>query len=130
MLKNTVISDELNLLSNKVIGAAIEVHKNLGPGLLESLYEDALAVEFQISGIPFEKQKAVPVIYKGKSIGNQRLDFLVDQHLIVELKAVEIMIPLFTSQVITYLKVTDLHLALLINFNVKVLRTSIERIIF
>jgi len=130
MLKNTIISEELNLLSNRVIGAAIEVHKTLGPGLLESLYEDALAVEFDLRNIPYEKQKAIKVSYKGRAIGDQRLDFLVGKELIVELKSVEMMLPIFNAQVITYLKVTNLHLALLINFNVKVLRTSIQRIIF
>ena len=116
-------------LSGVVIGAAIEVHRTLGAGFLESVYESALAVEFQNRGILFERQKIISVTYKGHSIGESRLDFFVENTLVVELKAVSQLTPLHEAQALSYLKATDRHLALLINFNVTRLKNGIKRII-
>src|SRR5262245_39535397 len=108
--------------AHAVIGAAIEVHRHLGPGFLESTYERALAIELELRHVPFEEQVRISVSYKGTTISEHRLDFLVGGQLIVELKAVDALLPLHTTQVLSYLKATDLSLALLINFNVRALR--------
>ena len=114
--------------ANKVIGAAIEVHRHLGPGYLESVYEEALAVELTLRGVPFARQMVFGLDYKGHVIGEGRLDFLVDDCLIVELKAVEGLAPIHTAQCISYLKANQRRLALLINFNVSVLKDGIKRV--
>ena len=127
---NTSIYDNAEDIAHKVIGAAIEVHKHLGPGLLESAYESCLAIELGQLGLPSEKQKPLPVLYKGHTVdAAYRLDFLVAGKLILELKTVERFEPIHTAQVLTYLRLTGLRLALLINFNVSILRDGIKRII-
>lgn len=120
---------ELNRLTQQVIGAAIEVHRHLGPGLLESVYEEALCVELALRDIPFERQPAVALVYKGHRVGQGRLDLLIDGQLIVELKAVEALNEVHKAQMISYLKTTGRTLGLLINLNVPVLRNGIKRII-
>ena len=115
--------------TEKIISCAIEVHKTLGPGLLESLYEEALAYEFELRGIKYERQKKIGVSYKGKEIGHHRIDFLVEDQVIVELKAVESMNRIFEAQLLTYLKTMDKKVGLLINFNVLMLREGIKRLI-
>jgi GxxExxY protein len=121
---------ERDPLSAAVIGAAIEVHKLLGPGLLESIYHRALCHELALRGLPFEPQKAVHVNYKGVDLGDDlKLDILVDGKLIVELKAVDKLHPVHEAQLITYLKLTGLHTGLLINFNVRLLKDGIQRIV-
>jgi GxxExxY protein len=127
-MKNRKPAPELNQLTQAVIGAAIEVHRTLGPGFLESVYEEALAVELTVRQIPFAKQHPIGIQYKGHIIGEGRLDFLIDQYLILELKAVEALHPIHTAQVLSYLKVTRCPLGLLINFNVSVLKEGIRRI--
>jgi GxxExxY protein len=122
-------SQELDRLARAVIGAAIEVHRALGPGFLESVYEEALCVELELLGIPFARQQPVSVNYKGRAIGEGRIDLLVGGILIVELKAVEELASIHSAQVISYLKMTGHHLGLLINFNVPVLKDGIKRII-
>lgn len=118
----------LNDLSRQIIGAAIEVHRELGPGLLESAYEVALSRELQLRKLTHEKQKLLPVTYKGTVIESGfRLDFLVNGQIVVELKAVEKSMPLFATQVLTYLKLGGYPLGLLINFNVPRLVDGIER---
>ncbi len=97
---------EVDAWARAVIGAAIEVHSVLGPGLLESVYEEALCVEMQIRHIPFAQQVAVPMIYKGVEIGQGRLDILVADALIVELKTVEALAPIHMAQVLSYLRAT------------------------
>ena len=119
----------LNELAGLVIGAAIEVHRQLGPGLDELLYEAALAVEMTGRGISFERQAKVPVFYKGELIGDKRLDFIVDRRLILELKAVEQLSPVHQAQLRTYLRITNTEIGLLINFNVALLKEGIKRII-
>jgi GxxExxY protein len=127
---NTNTYANVENLAHKVIGAAIEVPKHLGPGLLESAYESCLAIELGQLGLSSEKQKPLPVLYKGHAVNAAyRLDFLVAGKLILELKTVERFEPIHTAQVLTYLRLTGLRLALLINFNVSLLRDGIKRII-
>jgi GxxExxY protein len=117
-------------LSNRILGAAIEVHRHLGPGLLESAYEESLAKEFSIQGIPFKRQVPVPLIYKGSKLDcGYRLDFLVDDVVIVELKSVEVFAPIHNAQALTYLRLTACKLCMLINFNVPTLRDGIKRVV-
>jgi GxxExxY protein len=121
--------DAINSLTEKIIGCAIEVHKQLGPGLLESIYEQALCCELRERGINYEKQLMVPIVYKGNEIGIYRLDLLVEGEVIVELKSVERSEPLFEAQLLTYLKITGKKLGLLINFNSAILKNGLKRII-
>ncbi|MBW4683523.1 MAG: GxxExxY protein [Komarekiella atlantica HA4396-MV6] len=123
------LGEEMYRLTGKVIGAAIEVHRVLGPGFLEEVYHKALKVEFSMRGIPYKSKYPVAVTYKGHSIGEGELDFLVSNILIVELKAVQNLVPIHESQVMSYLKMTKCSLALLINFNVPLLKDGIKRII-
>ena len=122
-------SKRLDRLARAVVGAALEVHRHLGAGYLESVYEEALAVELGLRNIPYVRQKVFGVSYKEHEIGEGRLDLLVGDELLVELKAVEALAPIHKAQVISYLKATGLHLGLLINFNVPVLRDGIQRIV-
>ena len=116
-------------LSNLIIGAAIEVHKSLGAGLLESAYEACLAYEFTERGIPFEQQKPLPVVYKGNRLEcGYRLDFVVGNLVIVELKSVSMFNPVHEAQVITYLKLSKLKLGMLLNFNVRLMKEGIKRV--
>jgi len=117
-------------LAHSVIGAAIEVHRHLGPGYLENIYEEAVCLELNLLGIPFERQKPIAVWYKGRELGHGRLDFLVGEQLVVELKTVDALTGIHKAQVISYLKAMGLRLGLLINFNVPVLRQGIQRIVF
>ncbi len=121
---------ELDGLARAVIGAAIEVHRELGPGFLESSYGNALGVELTAREIPFRREAPVNLLYKGHPIGESRLDFLVGGRLIVELKAVESVNDVHRAQVIAYLKATGHNLGLLINFNVAVLKEGVRRIIY
>ena len=114
--------------AHQVIGAAIEVHRILGPGFLESVYEEALAIEFDLRGIPHERQKPMLLQFKGKPVGDSRLDFLVGGELVVELKAVEAIHPIYPAKVIHYLKMTGLQLGLIINFHVVLMKDGIKRI--
>ena len=120
---------ELDAAANAVIGAAIEVHRHLGPGFLESVYEEALSIELGLRGIKFERQKSLSVYYKGQSVGDGRVDLWVDGSLIVELKALDRIIPIHHAQLISYLKAGALPLGLIINFNEKLLKNGIRRIV-
>ena len=120
---------ETDRLAQEVIGAAIEVHRALGPGFLESIYEQAMSIEIGLIGISFERQVPVAVTYKGHSIGESRLDLLVDGKLVVELKAVDQFAPIHTAQVMSYLKATGHQLGLLINFNVIRLKDGVKRVV-
>ena len=116
-------------LARQVIGAAIEVHRILGPGFLESVYEEALAIEFDLRRVAYERQKPMLLQFKGKPVGDSRLDFLVGEKLVVELKAVEAIHPIFPAKVIHYLKMSGLELGLIINFHVVLLKDGIKRIV-
>ena len=121
---------DINELSSKIIGAAIEVHKTLGPGLLESAYEECLCYEFGLRGLSNERQKVLPVIYKGKELYcGYRLDIVVANLIILELKSCERIEPIHQAQLLTYLKLSGLKLGLLLNFNVALMRDGIVRIV-
>ena len=120
----------INQLSSKIIGAAIEVHKTLGPGLLESAYEDCLCHELNIQGLLFEKQKPLSVVYKGKKLDcGYRLDIVVEKAVVIELKSCEKIEPIHKAQLLTYLKLSGLNLGLILNFNVPLMRDGIVRIV-
>lgn len=124
------IKEKSNLLSNIFIGAAIEVHKHLGSGLLESVYEDCLCYELSQQKINFSRQVNLPVTYKNAKINaGFRIDLIVDNLVVVELKAVEQVLPVHKSRLLTYLKLSEKWLGLLINFNVPVLKDSISRVV-
>ena len=116
-------------LSYKIIGAAIEVHRTLGAGLLESVYEDALCIELDERNISYERQKRIRLDYKGKPIGNLIADLVVENLIIVELKAVQALEPVHTAQLLTYMKLMNIGTGLLINFNVVVLKDGIQRVV-
>ena len=120
----------INELTGQVIGAAIEVHKALGPGLLESVYEDCMAVELRLRGLLSERQKAVPLRYKGHPVGaSLKIDLLVADLVVVELKSVAELLPVHEAQLLTYLKLTKCPAGLLINFNIPVLKQGIKRML-
>jgi len=119
---------EMNEITNKIIGAAIEVHRALGPGLLESAYEECLCHELTLRGLAFERQKPLPVEYKGTKLDcGYRLDLLVEALVVVEIKAVEVIQHIHEAQLLTYLKLGGWKLGLLINFNVPFLKDGIRR---
>ncbi len=120
---------EVDHLAHAVIGAAIEVHRELGPGYEESVYEEALCIELGLRGITFSRQHAVSVSYKEHPVGAGRIDLLVENCLIVELKAVEELHPAHLSQVISYLKATNLRLGLLLNFSAPTMKDGIKRVV-
>ena len=117
-------------LTNKIIGAAIEVHKALGPGLLESAYEKCLMKEFELSNISFKSQIELPLEYKGIRVdAGYRIDLIVERKVIIELKAVESLIPVHEAQLLTYMKLTGIRVGMLMNFNVPVLKDGIKRMV-
>jgi len=121
---------DINRLSSKIIGAAIEVHKHLGPGLLESVYEQCLCHELSLRNLSFESQKPLPVVYKEKRLDcDFRLDIVVEGSIIIELKSCEKLEPIHTAQLLTYLKLSGLNLGLLFNFNVPVMKDGIVRVV-
>jgi GxxExxY protein len=117
-------------LTETIVGAAIEVHRELGPGLLEAAYEACLAHEFARRGIPFRRQVPVPIIYKGEMVeAGFRLDFVVNDLVIVELKAIEALAPIHQAQLLTHLRLAGKRVGLLISFNVRLLKDGIKRLI-
>ena len=119
---------EINLITEKIIGAAIEVHRDLGPGLLESAYEECLAFEIQNAGLRIECQKPVPIVYKEIKLDcGYRIDILVENLVIIELKVVDAFNPVHEAQILTYMKCAHKNIGLLINFNVKLLKDGIKR---
>ncbi len=120
----------INQLTSKIIGAAIEVHKILGPGLLESAYEECLCHELSIQEVSFEKQKPLSIDYKGKKLDcGYRLDMVVENAVVLELKSCEKIEPIHQAQLLTYLKLSELNLGLILNFNVPLMRDGIVRIV-
>lgn len=122
-------NERTNRLAKDVVGAALEVHRVLGPGFSESIYEGALAEELTRRSIPFERQVPLPVRYKDVRVGEGRADLLVGGTLVVELKAVEQLVPVHVAQVISYLKAAGCRLGLLINFDVELLRNGVRRVV-
>jgi GxxExxY protein len=119
---------ELNRISNLIIGAAIEVHRTLGPGHRESVYEEALAIEMRLRGIPFSRQHSFKVVYKGSVVGTGSLDFLVSEKVIVDLKTIDDFTKRETAQMVSYLTANHKRLAILLNFNVHRLTHGIRRV--
>lgn len=121
---------DLNKLSGEIIGAAIEVHKNLGPGLLESTYEECLCFELSLQSIEFKRQVSLPVIYKDNKIDcGYRIDIVVEKSIILELKAIDSILPIHKAQLLTYLKLSNLRLGFLLNFNIPLMRDGIHRMV-
>ena len=119
-----------NQLSYEIIGSALEIHKEVGPGLLESAYENALAYDLRESGLNVKQQYPMPFIYKEVKLDiGYRLDLLINNKVIIEIKSVETLAPVHYAQLLTYLKLSDLRLGLLINFNTKLLKNDIHRIV-
>ena len=130
MVDCEAVGADIELLAKKIVDAAYHVHKTIGPGLLESVYEVCLGFELSRRNLVFQRQLQIPIIYDGHKLdAGLRLDMLVEGKVIVELKSVETMIPLFEAQVLTYLKLTNHRLALLINFNVPLIKNGIRRIV-
>ena len=121
--------ERLDALAKAIVDAAIEVHRTLGPGFLESIYEEALAIELTRRSIPFERQVPLTVKYKGHAVGESRVDLLVGGELVVELKSVEELAPVHVAQVVSYLKAFGRSLGLLLTFNVKLMRTGVRRVV-
>ena len=118
----------VNVLTRQIIGAAIEVHRHLGPGLLESAYQQCLIRELTLKNIPFKREWPLPLEYKGVHLGcSYRLDLLVGDAVVVEIKSVEALTPIHDAQLLTYLKIGGWKVGLLINFNVEMLKTGIHR---
>ncbi len=118
---------DINKLTESIIGCAIEVHRQLGPGLLESAYESALCIELADAGLKCQQQLIFPIIYKGRMIGEYRLDLMVEDTVVVEIKSVERFDPVFEAQILTYLRITEKKVGLLINFNSRLLKNGIKR---
>ncbi|MCE2472057.1 MAG: GxxExxY protein [Anaerolineae bacterium] len=122
-------SSEYDLLTHEIIGAAIEIHRALGPGLLESIYEDAFCIELEERNLTYERQRQVELLYRERNIGDLYADLIVENSVIVELKSVQTLQRIHTAQLLTYLKLTGLKRGLLINFNVHILKEGIKRIV-
>jgi GxxExxY protein len=119
-----------NELSNRIIGCAIEVHRQLGPGLLESAYQECLFYELKISGLEVQKEKPMPIVYKDVKLDHgYRIDLLVENKVVIEIKTVEVLNDVHTAQVLTYLKLGNYKLGLLLNFHVAILKEGIKRVI-
>ncbi len=122
-------SDAANQVTEKIIGCAIEVHRELGPGLLESIYEAAMCIELESAGLQYQRQVKIPASYKGHLLGEHRLDLLVENEVIVEIKSVERHEAVFEAQVLTYLRITGKRLGLVISFNSRLAKDGIRGII-
>jgi GxxExxY protein len=120
--------DELNGLTSRIIGAAIEVHKALGPGLLESIYETAMCIELEERGLRYERQVQIPTYYKGRPLGRYVIDLIVEELVVVEIKSVSSLTSVFDAQVLTYLRLADKRIGLLINFNSRLLKDGVKRL--
>lgn len=118
-----------NAITERIIKCAIAVHRELGPGLLENVYEQAMDIECSLNGLSVQRQLRVPALYRGKPIGEYKLDMLIDDSVIVEIKSVERFDPVFEAQVLTYLKITGKRVGLLINFNSRLVKDGIKRFI-
>ncbi len=124
------VAPEIEALATRTVNAALAVHRALGPGLLESAYEECLAIELTSSGLAVERQRPVPLVYRGRSIeAAYRIDLLVDRELLLELKAVDTLQPIHRVQVATYLRLLHLPLGLLINFNVPLMKDGLHRVL-
>jgi len=125
----SVLDDATEALITRIIGICIAVHRELGPGLLESIYGRAICLELETAGLSFEVEKQVPVLYRGNVLGHHRLDIVVDLKVLLEIKAVERLAPIHYAQVLSYLRISELPVALLMNFNSVVLPDGMKRIV-
>jgi GxxExxY protein len=116
-------------LTQRIIGCAVEVHRRLGPGLLENVYESALCIELRTQGMAYTRQVGIPLYYRGELISEYRPDLIVEGQVIVEVKSIERLAPIHWAQVLTYLRVAGLHVGLLLNFNSPTLRAGTRRIV-
>jgi GxxExxY protein len=132
MLNRTrsVLDTDTEELVTRVIGCALRVHRELGPGYLESIYHDAMAIELEVSGLRFDREVFTPIRYRDRLLRGHRLDLVVERRVVVELKAVERLEAIHTSQVVSYLKASGLKVALLMNFNTSLLMSALKRIVF
>jgi GxxExxY protein len=121
------LSPEIELIVERIIGCAIEVHKALGSGLLEGIYEDALSIEFEHVGLSYDRQRQIPLNYRGKPLRSHRLDLVVENVVLVEIKAVDRLHPVHGSQVLSYLRSSGLRVCLLMNFNAYWLKAGLRR---
>ncbi len=129
-MNQVIVPSDVEALATATVHAALAVHRALGPGLLESAYQECLAIELSLAGISVEREKTLPLVYRGRAIETAyRLDLIVGHRLLVELKAVEVIAPIHQAQVVTYLKLLELPLGLLINFNVPLIKDGIHRIL-
>ena len=125
----SVLPAETDELITRIIGCALVVHRQLGPGFLESIYSTALGLELEAEGIPFERERSISVIYRGHPIGAQRVDFIVSNTVILEIKAAARLDPVFQAKLISYLRTTGLRVGLLMNFNTPLLKEGIKRLV-
>ena len=114
-------------ITDRIIGCAVEVHSNLGPGLLESLYETAMSIEMTRAGISFKRQAPMPLYYKGELLSEHRVDLVVEDAVVVEIKSIERLAPIHIAQMLTYLRVADLRTGLMLNFNSQTMRAGLRR---
>jgi GxxExxY protein len=121
--------EQINSTTERIIGCAIEVHRVLRAGLYESVYRSALATEFDAAGLTYTREVRVPALYKGRPVGNYRIDFIVEDRVVVEVKSVERMHSIFETQVLTYLRIAKKRVGLLINFNSPLLKDGVKRLI-
>lgn len=128
-VRNSLLSEEEELAGREVIACALAVHRELGPGYLESMYRKAMCVELRAHALAFETEKAVVVRYRGEVLGTHRIDLVVQGLVVVELKAVEAIDPVHRKQLVSYLKSTKLRLGLLINFNAELLKHGLSRVV-
>ena len=123
------LPDATEALVERVIGCCIEVHRALGPGLSELVYSSACCVELDLNGIPHEREKSLPVVYRGRTLCSQRVDILIDGQLVVEVKAVDRLHPVHVAQTVSYLRLTGAPVGLIVNFNTPLLRLGIRRVV-
>jgi GxxExxY protein len=120
--------EEVDPLTDRIIGCAIEVHRNLGAGLLESAYHTALCIELAHQGVPFERERSIPLFYRGVRVGEYRPDLIVENEVVVEIKSVLQFEPVFLAQMLTYLRIANLRRGLILNFNKSVLKAGVKRV--
>jgi GxxExxY protein len=121
--------DGNTITTDRIIGCAIEVHRHLGPGLLESVYESALCIELKANSLPFKRQVGIPLYYKGELISEHRPDLIIDDKVIVEIKSVDSLAPIHMAQMLTYLRVTSLRIGLILNFNNQTMKDGTRRVV-
>ena len=120
---------EINAVTQRIIGCAIEVHRVLGPSLLESMYEAAMCIEFEEAGVKHDRQTRLPAYYKGRLLGEYRVDLVVEDLVLVEIKSIDRLNPVFEAQLLTYLRLTGKRIGLLLNFNSRLLKDGVKRLI-